>query len=235
MKQLLVVISTMLALVGLAPVQVHSQAGTPGTDRAATGQWFVDYFLSHNRLSSNDGEVRTLDGVGGRMMWSLAPLAGSDRGSLLARTAAGGYLVHTPGDADGNEMWHYGAQADVRVTIAPLAGRVEPLVSLGLGTVRMDEPGEWVAVTPEIRITESAARQAQDVTPMPVVLPALPQQIQVLSPPRSTRQVSVAPGIGARVRLLPGVNIRGDMRVLFDINDHTRRTTELAGGFSMNV
>lgn len=234
MKQLLVMVSTIVALLGIAPVHAHAQAATSGASRAATGQWFVDYFLSHNRVNSEDGASRTLDGVGGRMMWSLAPLAGSSRSSFLTRTAAGGYLVHTPGDADGQEMWHYGAQADVRMTSAPVAGRVEPLISLGLGAVRVDEPGEWIAVTPETRIAEPAPRQTADLTPMPVVLPALPQ-VQVLSPPRVTTRVSVAPGIGARVRLLPGINIRGDMRVLFDVDDHTRRTTEFAGGLSMSV
>ena len=100
-----------LALLLAAPGSLFGQVG------ARTPE--LDYFLSRYDA---DGQA-----VGARLMWELAP---------LSRTSLGGYLVHSPDEEGWTGSWRYGAQADVRVTRVPVAGRVDPIVSLGVGAIR---------------------------------------------------------------------------------------------------
>jgi hypothetical protein len=89
--------------------------------------------------------------VGARLMWPLAPLSTSS--PLLTRASLGGYFVHSPDDEEWTRSWRYGAQADVRVTRLPVAGRVDPLVSLGVGASRMAEAPRPTG--PEARVSEA--------------------------------------------------------------------------------
>ena len=94
-----------------APTSLFGQAGVRAPE--------LDYFLSRYQA---EGEA-----VGARLMWALAP---------QSRTSVGGYLVHSPAEQGWTGSWRYGAQADVRVTRLPVAGRVDPFLSLGVGASR---------------------------------------------------------------------------------------------------
>lgn len=187
------------------------QAGLP---RGGSGG-SVEYFVARNRLALGGGRT-DLDGVGGRILWSLAR---RDAPPLVSRMALGGYVVHSPEDSEDVEMWHYGVQTDLRLPELRLAPRVDPLLSLGVGAVRVrEEPG--------------STRLAP---PLPVDVPGW----SVRAPePRSTSarpetSLSVVPGVGAKLRLVPGLDFRGDLRMVVDFRDRTTRNLELSGGISI--
>lgn len=130
----------------------------------------------------------------------------------LPRTHLGGYLIHTSEDERGSSAWRVGAQADFRVMATPLlGGRVDPLLSLGAGVVRSE------AVPPAI--------------PAAVRAPGAP----LLLPPHRSTGLSVAPGIGVRLRLLPSLGLRGDARQVLDFRDGVRSNLELSGGLSIGA
>ena len=104
-----------LAMLVAAPSSLFGQEG----DRPE-----FDYFLSRYQ---GEGEV---EAVGARLMWSLG------------RTSVGGYFVHAPEEQAWAGSWRYGAQADLRVTRRPVAGRVDPFLSLGVGASRLLEGRE---------------------------------------------------------------------------------------------
>lgn len=204
MKKMFVFALSVAALAGLAPLPLHAQLPDAGEHRPAESRRFLDYFLSRNRLDQGT----ELDGIGGRITWPLAARGGAP---LLERVSVGGYLVHTPEDAEEYEMLHYGVEADVRVSPQPLAGRVDPLLSLGVGAVRVEEPGRRYA----------GGRGAYLVLKEPGAAPA------------TDTSLSLVPGLGARVYLLPGVGFRSDLRLVVDFRERTTRNVELSGGLSL--
>ncbi len=124
--------------------------------------------------------------------------------------AVGGYLTHAEEAGAEPDMWHYGVQADLRLTRSPLLGRLDPLLSLGVGAVRVEEPAARSLLT-----RPDAAGRA----------PSL----------RTTTDPSLVPGVGARVNVLPWLGFRGDVRMLMDFRDGARRDLEIAGGLSISA
>jgi hypothetical protein len=159
-----------------------------------------DYFVSRYRDAGPSAESGGVGAVGARLMWPLASLSGSP---LLTRASLGGYVVHSPEDEELTRSWRYGAQADVRVTRLPVAGRVDPLVSLGVGASRMQQP------------------------PAPVGREARVSQTRTY--------LSVAPGVGLRLLVTPGLGLRGDARQVLDFSEGVQRRVELSGGLSLGV
>ena len=121
-----------LAILLAAPSSLFGQVGVGAPGSRAMDRPEFDYFLSRYRGVGGAGEA---EAVGARLMWSLAPLG--RRSPLLGRTSVGGYLVRSPDDQAWTESWRYGAQADVRVTRLPVAGRIDPVLSLGVGASRV--------------------------------------------------------------------------------------------------
>ncbi|HEX2190775.1 MAG TPA: hypothetical protein VHG51_17840 [Longimicrobiaceae bacterium] len=195
------VVTLLIAAPALLPAPAGAQA-PPELPRLETRPSF-EYFVARNRLDRG-GAASELDGVGGRVLW---PLAAMD--PLLSRVAVGGYLVHSARDGEDPDMWHYGVQADLRLSRSAFAGRVDPLVSLGVGAVRVKEPGtgEWIA---------------------PLRDPLAASTARVRTDP------SLVPGIGARIHLLPGVGLRGDARMVVDFRDRASRSLEFSGGISIS-
>jgi hypothetical protein len=196
------------ACIGAAPpagAQVFPPDARPRVDARPA----FEYFVARNRLELGDGAT-DLSGVGARLLW---PLAGVSPTPLLARTDVGGYLVHSPRDGAEPEMWHYGVQADLRLTRGSVAGRIDPLVSLGLGAVRVEEPAKH---TPIVPFRDPEARAAA-------------------SAPRTRTDASVVPGVGARLRLLPGLGLRGDVRMMVDFGERTTRNVETSAGVSITT
>jgi hypothetical protein len=126
------------ALLASGPPLLQAQQGTAQIPARGTVERYFDYFVNH-RLDVVASEREAVGGFGGRMMWSLSPGAEPVSRSLAERVALGGYIVHMPAAPGDPEVWQYGTQADVAVSPFPIAGRIEPLVSLGLGAVRTAE------------------------------------------------------------------------------------------------
>lgn len=196
-------VSMVAVLLAAAPRVAEGQgpARAVGVEAVSSRPQF-DYFLSRYRpvASSQEGEEGA---VGGRLMWPLEGVPGGWR----ARTSLGGYLIHAPQDTDLVASWRYGAQADFRLLRAPLAQRVEPIVSLGVGAVTMEE-SRWEPVRPPM---------------LPATRPHVHTQTHL----------SLTPGVGLRIRLLPGIGLRGDARQAIDFGDGTRRNVEISGGLSV--
>jgi hypothetical protein len=124
-----------------------------GTTQAQTasgrlgGRPALEGFYTQLRLDG-DGPALNANGVGARLMWSPAAMPGA-LASLAGRTELGLYATYTPERSYARGLTFstasLGAVADVRPFGAPLAGRVDPFVSLGAGALnsRVD-----VAVAP---------------------------------------------------------------------------------------
>lgn len=204
MRLSLVAILALALSAGAAP-GAAAQAGDPYAPPRVEARPSFEYFVARNRLERG-GTASELDGVGGRVLWPL--LAG---GPLLSRMAVGGYLSRAEEAGEEPDMWHYGVQADLRLTRSPLLGRVDPLLSLGVGAVRVEEPAAGSLLAP-----------------VPGALGRSPEV-------RTTTDPSLVPGVGARVHLLPWLSFRGDVRMLMDFRDGARRDLEIAGGLSITA
>jgi len=196
---------TILAVAAAAAApDAGAQARDPYAPPRVEARPSFEYFVARSRLERG-GTASRLDGVGGRVLWPLGTT-----GPLLSRMAVGGYLTHADEAGAEPDMWHYGVQADLRLSPSPLAGRVEPLLSLGVGAVRVEEP---------------VARS----------LLARPEALDRLPAVRARTDPSLVPGVGARLRLLPWLGFRGDVRMLVDFRDGARRDLEVAGGLSITA
>ena len=164
-----------------------------------------EYFVARNRLEHGGGASR-LDGVGGRVLWPLAAAH-----AVLSRMAVGGYLTRAGADGQEPDLLHYGVQADLRLSRSPLMGRLDPLLSLGVGAVRVEEPAGGSLLTP--------LRDPRGAEPAP----------------HTRTDPSLVPGVGARLHLFPGIGFRGDARLVVDFRERTSRSLELAGGISLET
>ncbi|MBV9774846.1 MAG: hypothetical protein JO040_12910 [Gemmatimonadetes bacterium] len=225
MRNVLVVTLSLAALLGAAHAHAQTQPRQdpdPQPTRRTDGARALEYFVARNRMALGSGTTK-LDGFGGRMMWSLA----STTAPLGSRAWLGGYVVHTPEDENDAAMWHYGVQTDLRVAREPLAGRVAPLVSLGVGAVRVAEP---------VRQLVPALKPMVELGPDGRMGEFAPRSAVVGRRELDTRtSLSVVPGVGARVRLVPGLDFRSDVRMLIDFRDRTTRNLEVSGGISVPV
>lgn len=223
MWRFLMLVLASAALLCALPSAAAGQADGPRLTDPDEGRRYLDYYVSRFRLAEGSGGA-TEDAVGGRVMWSVAPLLRPGASPWLDRALVGGYLTHSPEDGDRREMWRYGVQVDYIVTPAPLAGRVEPLVSLAAGAVRVTEPGmRWTSV-PYLIPREDAGEPGVGT---PLLTASLPDRV-------ATRP-SVTPGVGARIRILPGLSLRTDARQVIDFHDGTRSDFELSGGISVGM
>lgn len=225
MRAAMVLSLAVLAVFGLGSSEARAQSTAAAYIGGAGAERSVEYFVSRHRLNQENGERPDLDGVGGRVLWSLAPLATRLGAPLLTHASVGGYLVSTAAQLERGEMWHYGIETDVRVTTTPLAGRVEPLVTLAAGAVHIDEPARRMMLAPGAM----AGERVPDAPRMPAVVPDL--ELTLLSPAQAG--ISLAPGVGARVRVLDGLNVRTDVRPVIDGRSEGRRFLELSGGISL--
>lgn len=220
MRRVLVAILSLAAL-GAAPAHVRAQQNPdPYLVRSGEAARLLDFFVARSRMELGSGTTR-LDGFGGRVMWSLA----ATPAPWGSRTWLGGYLVHTPQDQNDAAMWHYGVQTDLKVAPAPLAGRVDPLLSLGVGAVRVEEPVKRLVPPPMVLLDRGPGTGSGIFAPRPV--DAAPREMEART------SLSLVPGVGARVRLTRGLDFRSDVRVLMDFRSRTTRNVEVSGGISV--
>ena len=196
-----------------AAAQVAAFRGLP-----ASGRLTVDGYVARYRLALPD--VRTqLDGMGGRILWSLAPTRSTERERLAEHLALGVFAATTPDDgiANGGEVRTslYGAQLDVRPLRAPIRGLIEPVLSLGAGYLKVEQSAHarWLL---------------HDGTLL------LPRDVPLAQlPPSSARQRThavLAPAVGLLVSPMPDFALRFDVRKLVN-----RAGTEIATGVSLRI
>lgn len=221
MRTVLVATLSLAALLGAAPVQVHAQQNDQTRpSRQADRPRALEYFVARNRMTLGTGTTK-LDGFGGRVMWSLA----STPAPLGSRAWLGGYVVHTPEEENDAAMWHYGVQTDLNLTRNRVAGRVDPLVSLGLGAVRVAEPVKRLVPSPRPLVELTPDGRTSELAPRTTAVPGRELEART--------SLSVVPGIGARMRLVPGLDFRGDVRMLIDFRSRTTHNLEVSGGISI--
>jgi hypothetical protein len=219
-----------------APAQFVPQLDVPRYALRPDRPVILEGFVSHYRLAGGH-DARTLDGFGGRILWPLArPASAEDDplgpgSSLGQRVAVGFFAVHTPERDARPETWHYGAQADLHLTKGALAGRLEPLLSLGAGAFRED------LSVPELR---SPFRQSWRVAADPSRWRAVDLVVdppETNSAPRSGRstRAAVTPGVGVRLRLTPALAVRADARDVVVLGGAPRHNVELAAGISLRL
>ncbi len=160
-----------------------------------------------------DGDRSTLNahGVGGRLMWNLAPVTPGTGGAagLASRTDVGLYGTYTPQQRFGQgfrlESYGVGVTADVRPLASPIAGRVEPYLSMGAGSLR-------------VNVDRASA-----------LTPAAPSPLLE----RSRTTFALTPGAGVAVRLTPGVALRGELRDVMTFRDDTRHNVAFGAGLRL--
>lgn len=222
MSRMLISVLFAAGLLALAPSSVHGQVEGARGAEDADGRRYLDYYVSRFRLASSPGGEAEADAVGGRLMWSVAPLIRALPGEWESRTLVGGYLTHAPDDTDRMEILRYGAQVDYFVTSAPMGGRVEPLLSLAAGAVRVTESAVHWASVPYL-VLDGEGEGGMRGTPL----------LRASLPERVSTSASVTPGVGARIRLLPGLSFRTDARQVIDFRDGVTANLELSGGISV--
>jgi hypothetical protein len=170
---------------------------------ASGGGMTFEAFYSHYRLAGRDRRIGA-DGLGGRLLWQPMSALGMDSTRLAARTSLGAFAVYTPAQRLGFSTLHVGAEADVRPLGAPLFGRVDPILSLGAGAFRT-------------RVDDASAAAA---TRFPLAA-------------RTSTNLALTPGFGARVGLLSRIGLRADVRDVITFRDATRHNVEVAAGLSL--
>lgn len=216
-----------VATLGIVPARADAQAlGTPHLDRVVARP-SLDYFVSRQHLAPTSGSRQDLEGVGGRIMWPLAALAGDWYHPVLSRTSVGAYVAHTGEASRQRGVWDYGAQADVRLTNGLLAGWFDPVLSLGVGSIHREVPGMRLVSAPYVLLPEGWS--AGD--PLMGSIPSL----ETTLPPRTERVLTAKPGVGARIHLSPSVDLRADVYRPIGLRDSNFRGLELSGGISLRA
>lgn len=182
-----------------------------GTAATAAGQIraerpMLDYFWSRFDAGAGASTGTGQQAVGGRLMWPAASLLGTGYATPLERSALGVYVAHAPEGTGEAEAWRFGVQLDLSLAPAPRSGRWEPLASLGLGGLRREE-----------------VRTVADETGAPMLHRD------------AVGTVSVAPGVGLRLRVLPWIGLRADARRVIELGEQGRRRLELSGGLSVRA
>ena len=182
----------------------------------------VEGYVGQARLESGLlGDDARLTGAGARLLVPLAAFSATMEHPIARRLAVGGFVTSTSADDDRVRARHVGVQADLSLTDRWLAGRVEPLVSLGVGAFR-------------------ARRLATDGLPVGTLClrPAVPDGAgcdaarAAPETPVRRRAPTVTPGLGARIALLPGLALRADVRDVIVYDGPPRHGAEVAVGVS---
>lgn len=208
------------ALVLAQPAPAASQALTSLPDPVPEGRLWIDGYISRYRLGS-PGSRTELNGMGARVLWTLAPRATPRRERLAEHLAIGGFISTTPADAVTNRgdvrTRILGAQLDVRPLREPFAGWIEPVLSIGAGVMRLEEthPDRW-------RVGNGMRLLPRDV---PLV-----DESDLLR--RINHHPVLAPSVGLIIMPMADFGLRADLRQLrWDGSRHL----ELATGVSLRL
>jgi hypothetical protein len=197
-----------LAACGALPIPVLAQRAAVPT--------LLEPYVSRTRLDPGVlGQRARLSGVGARLLYQVL----SDR--LDDRLLVGAFVTHAPSDGRGVTTSQVGAVADVRLGGRPIAGRVEPLLSLGAGAFRT----RWDAPVVSGRALCLRPRDAASLGGACLAAPGRRRD--------PATSAALSPAIAARVSLLPGVALRVDARDLVVYRGRPRHGFELTTGVSL--
>ena len=170
------------------------------------------------------GARAQLDAVGARLLVPVGHLTAAAPRWLGERVSLGGFITSAATGERGVAARHYGVQADLGLTERPLAGRVEPLASLGVGGFRTrHEPR-----APQLLGT--ACFRSIDVSAVAGGGRCVPLRRDDLAEHRHA--LALSPALGARIALLPGLALRVDARDVIVYGGGPRHNPELALGLS---
>jgi hypothetical protein len=169
------------------------------------------------------GSRTRVAGVGARFLVPVQSLTDATLTGLARRASIGAFFTTIP-DGGGVEARHYGIQADLRPTEAPVVGRVEPLVSVGVGSfVGPRQRSVRELYSPIcLGVTDFAAPESAQ--PCLRALPGHGDRIR--------NQLAVSPAVGVRVGLLPGLALRAELRDVIVQRNGPRHNVEIATGLS---
>jgi hypothetical protein len=178
-------------------------AQTVGGARFGAPPRALEGFLTQYRFAAGDAPV-AVEGVGGRFVWTTPPVLG-DPTSLAARTSLGVFGVFLPRQNGlGYTTLHAGGELSVRPLPAPVAARVEPVVSLGVGALRTDVADRVRVGTRDLALGD-----------------------------RADMSLALSPGVGARVALVPGLDLRADVRDVITFREAVRNNLAYGVGLGM--
>jgi hypothetical protein len=210
-----------VAVPGIAQAQFAiAPSGSAAWDRIT-----IDAFMS--RHEANGLVASPLDGAGGRILFALGRSPAHGPRPMAARTALGAFGLRTDQDAfpaNGAaplRTTHVGIQTDFRWLAQPAGGRLDPLVSLGIGAFRTDERA---ALATPANMAEGRRRRATLVAV---------DGIHIMNPLVEHTNLAVSPGVGARLMLWPGMALRVDARDAIVFREGARHYLEISGGLSL--
>jgi hypothetical protein len=190
------------------PAAAGAQAAPRWDDRgtAASGPALEGFYTRVDFGGGVAGRGVRADGFGGRVMWPLAGVG--DAAPWLARRTAVGLLgAYTREPARTFTAGQLGLAADLTPVAEPIAGRVEPFLSLGAGVLRTTARTGGLAVRPALR---------------PEVVGVGPTPRAATAADRSATSFMVVPSAGVRVWVRPGVAVQGDLRDVVTVRGDAR-------------
>lgn len=120
--------------------------GQAGSWTGSPPSTFEGHYTQYRLDDVLGGDALMVDGVGGRLMWTATPTGTND---LLSRSALGLFATYTP-EQSGHRVstFHAGTALDVRPLATPLFGRVDPVLSMGVGFFRTSFDDEAIRSLP---------------------------------------------------------------------------------------
>ena len=172
---------------------------------SAVGSFAVDGYYSHYRLDAVGNDGVGMDGLGARLMWYpwRRTVSSDEAARFQSRVGLGLFGEYAPAQDRGFSMVHTGVQGDVSLLSTPLFGHFSPVASLGLGVLRTN--------------LDNASQAAATAFPLGT---------------RSTTAFSLAPSIGASIRLWGQLGLRADAGDVVTFRDGTRHNLQLTAGLS---
>lgn len=211
----------------MLPIPVAAQVTTPGAARLATrAPVTVEQYLSRARLDPTvAGAPARLTGVGARVLWPVSR-AGGGEATLSSRLAVGGFATYAPPGGERVGAAHYGLAADLRLRAAPIAGRIDPLVSLGIGALRARR---------ESAVAASPGMSPACFRPLDLAAHDAPPCARRTAPgaAEAVTRAAASPAAALRIALSPRVALRTDLRDVIVYRGRARHNAELAVGLSV--
>lgn len=187
----------------LAALTISSAQAQPSSTPPSIGQVpiTVEGYYTHYRLDAEGNDRLGMNGIAARLMWNADALVPGT--ALESRVAAGLFAEYAPTQDRGFSLLHAGVQGDVRLTSAPLFGRVTPLGSLALGALWTDVEDGPAAIASRFPLGT-----------------------------RSTGTFALSPSVGARIALWRQLGFRADVRDVITFRHRTLHNMQLASGLS---
>lgn len=223
---LMAAVALLLALAALlatpTPLAAQSWLGRSTLPPGTTLEGYVARATLDPAVVGTRGRVAGA-GAGARLLLPLQSLTRSAPDVLARRMSVGAFVTAVPATGDEVEARHYGLQADLRLVDAAVDGRIEPLVSLGVGTFRSRRLSDGPDVGPVcLTVTD---------------VPAAALSPACMHRPTGERAAggsypAVSPAVGLRLALLPGLALRADVRDAIVYRGGARHNLELGTGLS---